>query len=791
MIRMQTPSIEAKLKEKRWNPSAEKRLWKTWIKEKTYSFNLDTDKRIFSIDTPPPYPSGRPWHVGAAAHYSQIDMIARTARMMGFEVYFPIGIDRNGMPVELYTERKYKVRMHETSREKFIELCMHALDDLEAEMIQIMKNMGMSGDFDDYYRTDSEDYRKLTQATFIELWHRGLIYEDTRPNNYCVDCRTTLADADIVYEEQPTLLVHVNFRIRGVNHVITVATTRPELLCSCQALIVNPEDSRYRDLPRKYAMIPIYERAVPILSNPAARPEFGTGVMMVCSYGDYSDVQLFRELGLKEIIAVNTDGKMTEKAGKYQKQTIKECRTNIISDLERDGLIVKKEKIMHRTPICERSKTPIEIVPMKEYYLRQIEFLKDVREIAEKVSFHPEAHRQILLNWINSVAIDWPISRRRYYGTEVPIWYCNHCGKPTLPDLGRYYKPWRDPPPYSSCPHCGSTVGFKGDERTFDTWFDSSISPLFISGYLRDSRRLAKLYPNSIRPQAKDIIRTWLYYTLLRCYQLTGKSSFEHVWIMGYGVDEKGERMSKSKGNVIDPLPLLENLGADAFRFWNAEEASLGSDFRCSERKIAGSSKFLTKLWNICRFVSTFPEPETAQLTETDEWILAELDRLVQECLRGYSDFNFFIPANRIREFVWGLFAPHYLEMAKARSYGKGFDRQEQEASWYTFHRCLRTLLVLLAPITPFIVDHVWRELYGARTIHGEMLPQPRRQLNEGLISLTSKIVDFNSEVWNRKKKCGVSLKSVIHMAVPNELRSFEKDLVAMHNLINSEVQYT
>jgi len=709
-------------------------------------------------------------------------MIARSARMRGFEVLFPIGIDRNGLPVEIYTEKKYGISIHETPREKFIELCKHALDDLEAEMIQIMKTMGLSGDFENYYRTDSEEYRKLTQATFIELWNRGLIYEATRPNNYCPVCRTTIADAEVEYKEFPTELVYIKFKVAETGEDLIIATTRPELLCSCQAIIVNPKDKRYKHLHNKHAIIPIYEREVPIIPHPYAKMEFGTGAVMICSYGDYSDVLLFRELRLKEIIAIDVEGKMTKEAGKYAGLTVDEARKKIIEDLEKDGIIVKKEKVLHRTPTCERSKNPIEIVPMKEYYLKQLDFKDKMLKLSKRLKFHPEVHRHLLTNWIKSITIDWPISRRRYYATEIPIWYCKKCGKPNLPEPGKYYQPWKEDPPFKKCQYCGSKDGFIGEKRTFDTWMDSSITPLFISGYLRDEELFKKAYPTSLRPQGKDIVRTWLYYTMLRCYQLTGKIPFKHAWIMGYGVDEKGEKMSKSRGNVIDPVPILEKYGADAFRFWAASEASLGSDFRCSEKRIEEASKFLTKLWNVARFVSMFPIPKKKpKLLPTDEWILSEVNRLIDECMKGYEDFNFYIPSNLVKDFVWNLFASHYIEMVKKRAYGEGFGKEEQESAWYTLHEVLKSILLLLAPIVPFITDYIWKNLYGKNSIHKELFPKKFK--TKDYTKLTKSIVEFNSKIWSEKKKKNISLKEPIKARIPKKLKMFSKDLKAMHNL--------
>ena len=776
---------EPKLKDKRWNKIIDGEIAKRWVSEDLYRFHIRSRRKIFSIDTPPPYPSGRPWSVGAAAHYSQIDMIARTARMQGHEVYFPIGIDRNGLPVELYTERTYKVDIHETPREKFIELCTHALDDLEAEMIDTMKIMGLSGDFDHYYRTDSEDYRRLTQTTFIDLWKKELIYEDTRPNNYCVDCGTTIADADITYTEVPTNLAYVRFRLKERPENLTIATTRPEYLCSCQAVLVHPDDQRYRNLHGLHCIVPVYQREVPIIPNNAAKMEFGTGVVMICSYGDTSDVRLFRELKLKEVVAIDTKGRMTEAAGKYSGLPISEARQQITKDLENEGLVEKKESIMHRTPTCDRCHTPIEIVPMREFYLKQLEFIPSVRKIAQRIIFHPEAHRQVLYNWIDSVAIDWPISRRRIYGTEIPIWYCKACGKPNLPKPGPYYRPWKDNPPFQNCRYCQSSAGFTGEDRTFDTWFDSSISPLFVSGYARSEELYRKTFPVTIRPQAKDIVRTWLYYTLLRCHQLTGKDAFKHAWIMGFGIDELGERMSKSKGNVVDPIPILEKYGADTFRFWNAAEASLGSDFRCSEDRIAGTAKFLTKLWNLSRFISAFPEPKSADPNSADRWILSELDELTKRCLEGYEDFNFFIPSNALREFVWNLFAPHYVEMVKARAYNNdnAFTRSDQQAAWYTLHRCLCSVLLLLAPICPHVTDYVWRSIYSSNSIHTQSFPRPSltkiRQLE-----MTSIVVGFNSTVWKHKKDRSQALNQPLAKVYASpRLKSMKRDLQAMHRI--------
>jgi valyl-tRNA synthetase len=772
--------MEPKISEKVWNPELEKKILKQWEDDKIYDFTPQEDN--FTIDTPPPYPSGRPWHIGAAAHYAQIDMIARTARMAGKNVYFPIGIDRNGLPVELYTEKKYKIRMRETDRGEFLNLCREALDDLEAEMILIMKNIGISGDFSNYYRTDSEEYRALTQSTFIELWKKDQVYLANRPNNYDWVSGTTIADAEIIYEDLPTKLVYMKFKIKDTDQEIVIASTRPELVCACKTIIVNPEDGRYAQYIGKKIIVPITNAEVELQTHHSAQQEFGSGAVMVCSYGDQSDVALFRELGLEEIVAIGLDGRMTEAAGEYAGLKPKQARTKIIEDLETNGFIDKIEDIIHRTPLSERSKIPIEIIPMEEYYLKQKESVEKMKKLGQEITFHPAMHKQILMNWLESINIDWPISRRRYYGTEIPIWYCKKCSEPYVPEPGKYYRPWKEDCPINQCPKCQSTE-FVGEERTFDTWMDSSISPLFVSKFRKDEEFFSKIYPASIRPQAKDIVRTWLYYTLLRCEQLTGEKPWSEAWIMGYGLDEKGMKMSKSKGNAIDPLPVIEKLGADTFRFWSASEINHGYDFRCNEQKIESNKKFLTKLWNVSRFLSSFPVIESGTLTASDKWVLSELDNLVKECKKGYEEYNFFIPAIAIREFTWNLFAAHYIEMVKARAYGINFSDEERNGAIFTLHKVLSTILKLLAPITPFITEHLWKILYSKESIHKQRQVEPENI--EAQSDITKEVTKFNSKVWNEKKSQSLSLKDSIKIEIPEILEPFKKDLKSMHNLVD------
>ncbi|HKZ93874.1 MAG TPA: valine--tRNA ligase [Candidatus Bathyarchaeia archaeon] len=778
-------AFKPRIKASRWDIRREEEQIRLWEEEDTYRFSKASKKPLFSIDTPPPTASG-PWHVAGAAHYAQIDMVARYFRMKGNEVLFPIGIDRNGLPVEVQVERESKIYAHETSREEFIKICKAFLDNVEAQLLQIVRRMGMSCDVSNYYRTDSPEYRSITQATFIEMWRRGLVYEDNRPSNWCPVCRTTIADAEIDYREIETSLNYLRFKVKETGETIIIATTRPELLCTCAAVLFNPDDSRYQHLKGKTGIVPIFSQEVPIRVHSSAKPEFGTGLMMACSYGDYSDLRLFRELNLKGSIAISQEGRMNEVAGSYKGSMVEEARKKIIQDLKDRGLLVKQEKTVHRTPTCWRSENPIEFIAIPEYYLKQLEFLDDIRAIVKKMRFYPKELRQILDNWIDSIAIDWPISRRRFYGTEIPLWFCSQCGRPHVPEPGKYYQPWKEKAPFDHC-ECGARE-FVGEQRTFDTWFDSSISELITIGYGKDHGFFHKAFPASLRPQGMDIVRSWLYYSILRVYLLFKEPAFKGVRLSGMGMDAKGEPMHKSKGNVVYPESMFQKYGADAFRFWSASESRLGSNYRFSEDRVKSAGLFMTKLWNITRFISSFPViTNNFELSALDKMMLAQLNEIIRECTAGYEELDMYVPANAIRDFAWSIFADHYVEAAKSRAYNQNgeFDEKRQRGAWYTLHTCLGAVLKLLAPICPFATEALWREVYSSESIHVQPFPTEVKDLGSEFRELLPQLMEFDTAVWKFKKERNTALSQGVSAAVyaPAELKVFEADLKAMHKI--------
>ncbi len=768
---------EPKLKEKRWKLEFEKEVLDRWDKDNPYPFDRNSDKPIYVIDTPPPYPSGT-WHIGAVAGYSLIDMCARYKRMTGHEVLFPMCLDKNGINIELTVERKYKKGLHEFERQEFLDICSEEIGKISDELLNLSRRIGLSTIFDEYYyETDSPEYRRKTQAVFIDLYKRGLIYTGMRPSFYCPDCRTAIAEAEIEYEERSSLLSSLKFKVKETGKDLIIATTRPELLCACKVVLVHPDDDRWKHLHGKTAIVPLYDIEVPIQPHTYVSPEFGSGVVMMCSYGDLGDVQIFRELALEAVKAIDEDGRMTEAAGPYKGMKVAEARQKILEDLLANDLVTDEESLLHQTPLCARSRTEIEFIPMEEMYLKQLDFLDDLKKNVDKMRFYPPRHKRILQDWMEALTIDWPISRRRYYHTEIPLWYCKGCKETIVPPPGEYYQPWKDPPPVEKCPKCGGDE-FVGEERVFDTWMDSSNSNLVATLFMSDDKFFKENFPTSLRPQGREIVRTWLYYTTLKSWLVTGMKPFQDVFIHGLGLDAHGRAMHKSLGNVMEPEPIINEHGADSFRFWAATETNVGDDFRISEDRIAGSKKFLTKLWNVARFVSMFDFVEEGDLKPTDEWIISELNNLIGECNAGYDVYNFFVPANKVRTFLWNVFAPHYVEMAKSRAY------QGDSGSLYALHQCLRTMLKILAPITPFITEKIWLEIYGGE-VHKEKMPESSKEKMSPLSEVTDQLLEFNSGMWKTKKDQGMSLKAELAgVEIPEALKPFEEDLVVMHNLV-------
>jgi len=783
---------------KGWSPAVEKGITDEWRKSNLFKFNSKTKKKIYSIDTPPPY-INTPIHMGHAVTYCYQDFFARYKRMKGFEVLFPLGLDRNGLPIEMGAEKKYKISAFAVGREKFVEYCEKLLEETSAESIDSFAKLGIS--FSSYqqgkeigsvYLTDSPEYRALTQSTFIDLYKKGLVYEDSRINNWDPKLRTTIADSEIEYKDMPSTFNDINWKVKETGEEIIIATTRPELICTCGMVIFNPADKRYKKLEGKHAISPIFGKQILIKSHPLAQIDKGSGLVMMCSAGDLSDIQFFREMNLKPVIAINMDGTMNNHAGFLEGLKVRDAREKIIEELKNRKLLVKQTQINHSTPISERSGAEIEFIEMPEFYLKQLEFREDIRKVASKINFYPAESKKILDSWIDSIAIDWPISRRRFYATPIPLWK-SQSGLVALPKKGKYYQPWKEyVPKDAEVIKSGKVVGYvkdfpneiwKGEERIFDTWFDSSISELNIIKYGENPEFFKKAYPVTLRPQGKEIVRTWLYYTILRGYFETKKPCFRDVWIHQHILDESGKKMSKSLGNVIDPQELLRDFGAEALRLWGAEEGDLSKqDLSCSKEKIKSELKTINKIINVSRFIFQFEKPKKAELTPLDQLFVDYIENLTKLTDESYSDYDFNHPSIKLRYFLWEIFASHYLEIVKNRAYNQEnkFSKQESDSAKYALYYMLERYLVLMYPIIPQITSVILEE-FG---VNFKDLDFPKPKLGKSNLELIDKIITFNQQVWKSKRDKNLSLRESINgIVLPKDIQEFSNDLIACHKL--------
>jgi valyl-tRNA synthetase len=784
---------------KSWTPEVETKITSEWKDKELFLISEKSSKKIYSIDTPPPYVNS-PIHIAQATTYCYMDFFARYKRMKGFAVLFPLGLDRNGLPIEMATEKKFDVSPFKIGRDKFIEYCEKLINEGSTGTTESFEKLGIS--FTSYkegkhigavYKTDSPEYRALTQATFIELYKKSLVYEDARINNWDPKLQTTIADSEIEYKDIPSTFNYVKWKVKETGEEIIIATTRPELICTCGMVIFNPEDKRYRHLEGKHATSPIFNKLIQIKSHPLADPNKGSGIVMMCSAGDLSDIQFFREQKLKPIIAINQNGTMNAHAGVLEGLPVKKAREKIIELLKEKKLIAKQENISHRTPISERSKAEIEFIEMPEFYIKQLEFKKDIKSITKKIKFYPKESVKILNDWIDSISIDWPISRRRFYATPIPLWHCEDENLIALPPAGEYYIPWKQSPPkesevYKNGKKIGKINDFKnkkwmGEERVFDTWMDSSISELYILKYGSNKEFFKKAYPASLRPQGKEIVRTWLYYTLLRGFLETGKPCFEDVWIHQHLTDEKGKKMAKSEGNVIDPKEIIKQYGAESMRIWAATEGDLSKqDLKVSKERIQGETKTINKILNISRFILQFQKPKLKKLTKLDQLFIDYIEDLTKKSDISYSDYDFFHPATELRNFIWEIFASHYIELVKNRAYNQEntFSKEESDSAKYTLHFLLERFLILMYPIIPQVTTIIGKE----KNLDLLKIEFPKAKLGQSNLKLIEKITDFNSSIWKAKKEKGISLREPIEgIKIPKELKDFEKDLKACHKI--------
>ena len=771
--------------DKKYQPSIIEQKWLSLWDKSNYFFDWnDSSKPQYIIDTPPPYPTGV-FHIGNALNWCYIDVRARYKRMNGYNVMFPQGWDCHGLPTEVKVEEINNITKNEISRSEFKKKC----EELTLENIQKMKDimikLAFSIDWSNEFITMNKDYYKYTQKSFIDMYHKNLIYHEEHPVNWCPRCETAIAFAEVEYQKKKSKLNYILFKIKDEEDILSIATSRPELLCSCVAILVNKNDKRYLKFIGKNAIVPYYNYNVPIIGDDDVDPNFGTGVVMVSTFGDKQDIKWTKKYKLKILKGIDKNGKMTQISNKYHGLTVKDCREKIIYDLKNSKELYKQEDIEQNIGICWRCKSEIEILSELQWFIK-IEKEKVLSNL-NKIKWYPLSMKTRIINWINTMEWDWCISRQRIFATPIPIWYCDNCGSIIIADKNELPVDPTITKPKKKC-NCGS-LKYHGEADVLDTWMDSSITTLNITHW--DSKRL----PIQLRQQGNDIIRTWAFYTILRTLALKNIVPWETIIINGMVLGSDGHKMSKSLGNIITPEEIIEKYGVDSFRQWSVISGKMGSDIIFQWKDIIASSRFCNKLWNIYQFITMntkdfninkIDEYNIDTLKNIDKWILYKLNNLINIVTLNIEKIQYDIAFKEIRSFLWDILADNYIELIKGRLYS--INNKFRKSSQYVLITTLITICKLLAPFMPYLSEEIYYTIFN-RSIHLEKWPQEIKLKNFDNIKIDKEInniINISKEIRKYKKENNISLNSSlkrIEIYYPYEL-----DIEDLKNATKSEI---
>ncbi len=755
--------------------AVEKKWQKWWEKKRIYEFDPeDLTRPIYSIDNPPRYASGG-LHMGHATHYTHIDLCARYKRQRGFNVLFPLCFDVNGMPIEVNVEKKHGINMRETDRHEFIKLCEDFAEANIDEMVGQFQTMGFSMDESQYYQTNAEYYRRLTQISFIKMFEAGHVYKGEAPINWCPRCATAIADAEVEYQERKTKLNTILFKHKDSDETFEIATTRPELLCACQLVGINPEDPRAEAMAGKEVIAPVFDRPVKVVSDPKVELDFGTGMMMICSIGDKDDIEWLYKYELPFDMAIDETGKMNDLAGEYAGLSTEEAREKIISKMKEQGQLVKQEEVEQNVGTCWRCKTPIEFLKVPQWFIATLPHKEKILKAADELRWIPDFMKKRLIDWTESLNRDWVVSRQRYFATPIPLWECD-CGNVVLAKIDQcYVDPTLTKPPVDKCPTCGGKL--KGCQDVFDTWMDSSLSALYVGFWERDDSIFKRVFPISLRPQSHDIIRTWAFYTLLRTALLEDRAPWKDILVDGFILATDGTPMHTSLGNVVDPLELIQEHGTDPLRYF-AGTCSLGIDTPVRMQDITRGSRFIKKFVNIQEFIGKLlggrKKIQMKSMKEVDKWLMSLYSGLVQETTKHLEGYEFEKALRGMELFTWHEFADHYLELVKHRTYGP----KKSLGAIYTLYTVGLGLTKMMAPYFPHLCEEIYQQNYkaldGAKSVHLSIWPEPGKIDSEAEEKgeLAKEIV---KEVRSWKSSKGIALNKEISLV---EVLSKDKGLL-------------
>lgn len=766
-----------------YNPDEIESKWsQKWVENDTYAYQEDENSEVFSVDTPPPTVSGN-LHFGHTYGNTLTDFKARFERMRGKNVFFPFGHDNNGIASERLTERELDIRHQNFSRREFQKKVRNVCEGYQEDFEEDMQTFAFSMDWNNTYTTIDKEVQEISQLSFIDLYENDRQYRREAPAIWCPECETAISQVETEDSEKNAHFNDIEFPLASGNGSIVISTTRPELIPACVAIFVHPEDESNNHLTGEKAVVPLYDREVPIIEDENVEREKGSGVVMCCTFGDQNDIEWYQKHDLPLKVAIDESGTMTEEAGKYEGMNTEETREKIVQDLDDEGYLLETEKITHTVQVHERCEEDIEFLVTEQWYVELLDKKEEYLEAGEDMDWYPEKMFTRYKHWIEGLQWDWCISRQRDSGIPVPVWYCNKCGKEVLADRKDLpVDPIEDEPPIDECKYkdCDGE-DFEPDKDVLDTWATSSLTPLINAGWHWDEdeekfeMERPELYKMNLRPQGHDIISFWLFHTVVKCLEHTGEVPFDSVMINGHVLDENREKMSKSKGNVTAPKEILEEYPVDAARYW-AGQAKVGEDLALKDKDLISGEKLIRKLWNASKLVDQLVTVDQVdiqedELEEIDRWMLAKLDETVDKVTEAYENYEFQKARDTLRHEFWNTFCDNYLEITKQR-----LENNENRSAMYTLKKCHRNYLKMFAPMLSHVTEEIWRELYSESSIHTSSWPS-----KEGVEADTSKgdnALEVITGLRKYKSDNQLSLNSEIEQVkVYGNIEGFEKSI--------------
>ena len=694
--------------EKTYNPQEiEDRIYKKWLEKKYFHAEVDRSKKPFTIVMPPPNITGQ-LHMGHALDNTMQDILIRFKRMQGYNALWQPGTDHAAIATEvkvIEALKKEGIDKHDLGREKFLERVWDWRKEYGGRIVNQLKKMGSSADWDRERFTMDEGNNKAVTEVFCNLYEKGYIYKGSRIVNWCPVCQTTISDAEVIHEEQEGSFWHINYPVVGEEgRFVEIATTRPETLLGDTAVAVNPEDERYKDIVGKMLKLPLTDREIPVIADAYVDKEFGTGCVKITPAHDPNDFEVGKRHNLEEINILNDDATINELGGKYAGMDRYEARKAMVADLDAQGLLVKVVPHTHMVGTHDRCKTTVEPLVKPQWFVKMEEMAKPAKQavVDGKLKLVPERMDKTYYNWLDNIR-DWCISRQLWWGHRIPAWYCQDCGETIVA---------RETP--CSCPKCQSR-NLKQDEDTLDTWFSSALWPFATLGWPEKTEDLDYFYPTNVLVTGYDIIFFWVIRMVFSGIEQTGELPFDHVLFHGLVRDDQGRKMSKSLGNGIDPLEVIDKYGADALRLTLITGNAPGNDMRFYWERVESSRNFANKIWNASRFImmnmekADTAEVDLSKLTQADRWILSKVNTLAKEATENLEKFEMGIAADKIHSFIWEEFCDWYIEMVKPRLW-KDEDETKAAAIW-TLKTVLIQSLKLLHPYMPFITEEIFCNL--------------------------------------------------------------------------------